>query len=104
MLMSGSIRARVLAIVPISIHADRYYDVAVQPLARGAPPQASRLRIPEHALEPMDRDPGAAVRLVGAEIEIQFLMQQVTGVRVLQRPGPEADTRPRVDLGPPLAE
>jgi hypothetical protein len=104
MLVSGSIRARVLAIVPVSIHADRYYDVAVQSAGPHTPPLASRLRIPEHALEPIDRDPAAAARLVGAEVEIQFLMQQVTGVRVLQRPGPEADTRPRVDLGPPLAE
>ncbi len=104
MLMSGSVRARVLAISPVSIHADRYYDVAIQTAGQAAQAQGSRLRIPEHALEPIDRDPGAAARLVGAEVEIQFLMQQVTGVRVLRRPGSDADTRPRVDLGPPLAE
>lgn len=70
--MFGSARARILQVMPVSIHGDIYYDVAVVLGESNDQPPVS-VRLANHLCQ---RPPKPA-----ETVELTFLMQQVTGVR-----------------------
>ncbi len=77
MLLTGSIEARVLEVSSVSIHGDQYADVLIQTDEQVARNEASRVRVPSHAW------PNGRMPTTGQRVRIEFLMQQVTSVRVL---------------------
>jgi len=75
--IAGSVRFDVVAVSPVSIHGDAYFDVLVQSAEHKAAGQAAKLRVPQHALA------AGRVPQPGEAVEISFLMQQVTGCKVV---------------------
>lgn len=72
--MAGSLSVTVLEVAHVSIHGDRYLDLLVQTPEQVELNQASKVRVPWHALA--DAQPPTP----GQRVVITFLMQQVTGL------------------------
>jgi len=75
--LAGSIHALILSVTPVSIHGDMYFDLVLQTAEDAAANRAKQIRVPVHACN------GGRPPEVGERVEVQFLMQQVTGVRVV---------------------
>lgn len=75
--MFGTIRAKIIAVSPVSIHGDLYFDATIEYAHQqpGEPATVARVRIPQHACE---REPRA-----GEMVQLSFLMQQITEVQFL---------------------
>jgi hypothetical protein len=74
MLLAGSISVVILELAELSIHGDRYLDALVQTPEQAARNEASRVRIPTHAVAP-----GLTLGL-GSRVTLTLLMGQVTRV------------------------
>jgi len=77
---AGSLKGTVRSVSMVSIHGDIYADVLLEPDGATADPgkaAALPIRVPMHAMF------AGTPPLQGARIEVSFLMQQVTGVKLL---------------------
>lgn len=71
--ITGSVRAKVLAVEHTSIHGDVYVDLLIQTTDQNTNNEASRVRAPVHACAGMRPQ-------VGLVVTIEFLMGQVTRI------------------------
>ena len=75
--LAGSIRGRLIEVRQVSIHGDRYLDLILQRPEQEGTAQATKLRVPIHAIKG-----GESALTPGVMLNCSLLMGQVTGVAV----------------------
>lgn len=75
--IAGSIEAVLMQVTSASIHGDIYFDLVLQTDEMAREDRAVQVRAPQHVLE------GGQPPEIGSRLRVSFLMQQVTGVKVI---------------------